>query len=165
MLLMVRLAADCIQPRPVSRCLSARLCRLHRRDPLLHLPREVRRDAEHPLNHHQLPAVMHLVFLGRRSAFRTAISPAAPSLPGTRPAHPKRPPGRLPEPWRTFLVCGAIVFITAGAVFEFCGDEEWPTAVFLSLLAVYSFSVYWRYMNQREEFTEDDYFFHVEHKP
>ena len=63
------------------------------------------------------------------------------------------------------LVCGAIVFITAGAVFEFCGDEEWPTAVFLSLLALYSFSVYWRYINQREEFTQNDYLFRVEHKP
>src|SRR5712692_9721792 len=46
-------------------CLTARLCRLHRRDPLLHVPREVRCDAEHPLHQHQLPAVMHLVFLGR----------------------------------------------------------------------------------------------------
>ena len=62
------------------------------------------------------------------------------------------------------LVCGAIVFITAGAVFEFCGEEEWPTAVFLSLLALYSFSVYWRYMNQREEFTQKDDLFRVEHK-
>ena len=55
--------------------------------------------------------------------------------------------------------------ITAGAVSEFCGDEEWPTAVFLSLLALYSFSVYWRYINQRKEFTQNDYLFRVEHKP
>jgi hypothetical protein len=40
------------------------------------------------------------------------------------------------------------------------GDEEWPTAVFLSLLALYSFSVYWRYINQREEFTQNDYMAH-----
>jgi hypothetical protein len=38
-----------------KRRLSPRLRRLHRRDSLLHLSREVRRDAEHPLNHHQLP--------------------------------------------------------------------------------------------------------------
>jgi hypothetical protein len=62
-------------------------------------------------------------------------------------------------------VFGVIVFITAGAIFEFCGDEEWPTAVFLSLLALYSFSVYWRYINQREGFTQNDYLFRVEHKP
>src|ERR1039458_5076928 len=63
------------QPPPVSRCLSARLCRLHSRDPLLHVPRQVRRDAEHPFCHHQLPAVMHLVFLGRDQHFEPRFHP------------------------------------------------------------------------------------------
>ena len=49
---------------PPRLALPPRLRRLHRRDALLHLPRQVRRDAEHTLNHHQLAAVMHLVFLG-----------------------------------------------------------------------------------------------------
>ena len=35
------------------------------RHPLLHLPREVWREPHHPLQHHQLPAVVHFVLLGR----------------------------------------------------------------------------------------------------
>ena len=49
--------------------LSGHRSRPHRRDTLFHLPREVRRDAEHPLDHHQLPPVVHLVLLGRDQHF------------------------------------------------------------------------------------------------
>ena len=35
---------------------------LRARHPLLHLTREVRRQPDHALQHHQLRAVMHLVF-------------------------------------------------------------------------------------------------------
>jgi len=37
---------------------------LHGGHPLLHLPREMRHDSQHPFHHHQLAAVMHLVLLG-----------------------------------------------------------------------------------------------------
>jgi hypothetical protein len=44
---------------------ASRLC-LPLRHALLHLPSLVRDDARHPLDRHQLPAVVHLVLLETR---------------------------------------------------------------------------------------------------
>jgi len=43
--------------------LRSRFCRLHGRDPLLHLPGQVRDHSQHALHRHELSAVMHFVLL------------------------------------------------------------------------------------------------------
>jgi hypothetical protein len=56
------------------------------------LAREVRRDAEHSLNNHQLPAAMHLVFLGALSISKRDFIPG--SIPS---AYSSRSPRKASE--------------------------------------------------------------------
>src|SRR5438105_7422113 len=55
--------------RPLRSCLLL----WPRREALLHLARQMRRDAEHPFDEHQLPAMMHLVLLHAHDHFEAAL--------------------------------------------------------------------------------------------
>ena len=54
------------------------------------------------------------------------------------------------------LSCAAvsIVYWTVQLVALFCGDNSWPSGVFIGLLVLYSISVYWRYRHPSK--TDDD---------
>ena len=56
------------------------------------------------------------------------------------------------------LISAIIVFAFSGTILALYGEDAWPSAAFLSLLALYCFSVYWRYTNR--ERTEEDYLYH-----
>ena len=54
--------------------LPSGLCLLrHRSHPLLHLTRQVRHQADHPLHCHQLPTVVHFVFLGAEQHLKSCL--------------------------------------------------------------------------------------------
>ena len=54
------------------------------------------------------------------------------------------------------LVTAFVVVICFEVVEECCGEESWPSAVFLSLVTLWCLRVGWRYLGQRNERDEDD---------
>ena len=56
---------------------------LHGGDPRLHLARQVRHDAEQPLDQHELPAVVHLVLLGAHQHLKPGLAGRRHALRGT----------------------------------------------------------------------------------
>ena len=49
------------------------------------------------------------------------------------------------------LVIGGVIFWTVEFVAFFCGEDSWPTGLFLSALILYCLSMYWRYSSQQAE--------------
>jgi len=47
------------------------------------------------------------------------------------------------------LTIGGILFFTMITVQQFCGDDAWPSGLFLGLLVLYFLSVLWRYSDQQ----------------
>jgi len=48
------------------------------------------------------------------------------------------------------IAAATIVYWTVQLVALVCGDDSWPSGVFIGLLVLYSISVYWRYRHPSE---------------